>query len=168
MLNFNLLLSGLRAAIAVVSARERDLTPLLVAVWGRISRMAVRLERLVALWRAGKLPKPRAPRVSANQGADRADRAKIKYPTYPGWLVDRVREALAARSQLEHLLSTEECVAFLAEVPQAGRILRPLCRMLGIGAKQPKRRVAPRDWVTQASPARAGLVVGPVGKFLWV
>jgi hypothetical protein len=51
MLNFGNILSDLQAAIAVVSARRRALTPLLVAVWGRIGRMRVRLERLVAMWR---------------------------------------------------------------------------------------------------------------------
>jgi hypothetical protein len=67
MLNFSFILTGLQAAIAVVSARERHLTVLLVAVWGRIGRMRVRLERLIRLWRAGMLPKQRA-----SQGAGRS------------------------------------------------------------------------------------------------
>ena len=36
-------------------------------------------------------------------------------------------------SQLRHLLRDAEFAAFLAAAPQAGRLLRPLCRMLGIG-----------------------------------
>ena len=56
MLNFTSVLTALQAAIAVVAARERALTVLLVAVWGRIGRISTRLERLIALWRAGMLP----------------------------------------------------------------------------------------------------------------
>ena len=137
MINFGNILSDLQAAIAVVSARHRALTPLLVAVWGRIARMRARLERLVALWRAGKLPKPRMARdrqadKPADEPAGRPARAKQSYPSSRGWLAARVWEATAFRGQLEHLLSREDCLAFLAAVPQAGRILRPLCHMLGV------------------------------------
>jgi hypothetical protein len=44
-------LTGLQAAIAVVAA------------WGRIGRITSRLERLIALWRAGMLPAPFAARL---------------------------------------------------------------------------------------------------------
>ena len=45
MLNFTHILSGLQAAIAVVSAREHALTALLVAVWGRIGGIATYMFR---------------------------------------------------------------------------------------------------------------------------
>ena len=35
-------------------------------------------------------------------------------------------------TQLQHLLTDQECAAFLAAVPQAGRVLRPLFHMLGV------------------------------------
>ena len=38
MIDFTTILSDLQAAIAVVAARDRALTVLLVAVWGRIGR----------------------------------------------------------------------------------------------------------------------------------
>jgi hypothetical protein len=60
MLNFTIVLTGLQAAIAVVAARERALTVLLVAVWARIGRISTRLERLIALWRAGRAARPGA------------------------------------------------------------------------------------------------------------
>ncbi|MBV8402409.1 MAG: hypothetical protein JOZ17_27360, partial [Acetobacteraceae bacterium] len=42
-------------------------------------------------------------------------------------------EVACRRSQLEHWLTTNaEAAAFIAEVPQSRRILRPLCHMLGI------------------------------------
>ena len=143
MFSFSNILSDLRAVIAARAARDRALTVLLVAVWGRIARMGARLERLVALWRAGHLPAPGAAR------AKRAPRASVRpaFPTAPAWLVRTLGyEVVAFGSQLQHLLSEAECRAFLAEVPQAGRVLRPLLRMLGVAplpeATRPKAMVA--------------------------
>lgn len=39
-------------------------------------------------------------------------------------------DAVAFGLQLRHLLSQEDCAEFLAAMPQAGRILRPLLRLL--------------------------------------
>ena len=168
-----LILFNLRAAIAVVAARERSLTSLLVLVWGRIGRMGARLERLLALWRAGKLPKPRTPR---GPGITRISVPVERplCPTAPSWLVACVREAAAFGSQLEHLMGEAEFAAFLAEVPQARRILRPLCRMLGVGVKAARVRAARRVW-TPPPPIRpavmaapTGLVLGPGGRLIYV
>ena len=171
MINFSALLTHLHAAIAVVAARERHLTVLLVAVCGRIGRMRTRLERLVARWRAGRLLAPRKSRA----GAVRRPSVRVPsiIPRTPAWLLVAVREAASVRSQLEHLLSDAECEAFLAAVPQAGRILRPLCRMLGIGEKPqvPGRKPravwqAPRPAPVMVAPA--GLVLGPRGRLIYV
>ena len=171
MFNFSSLLSDLQAAIAVVAARERALTVLLVAVWGRIGRMRARLERLIMLWRAGKLPLARKSRAGEVRAA-RVQAASI-IPTVPAWLLVAVREAASARARLEHLLTDAEFVEFLAAVPQAGRILRPLCRMLGIGDKPAAVGRKPRAvWqVPRADPltgAPAGLVLGPRGRVIYV
>ena len=131
MLNFSSLLTDLQAVIAAHAARNRALGVLLAALWGRIARMRTRLDRLVALWRAGKLPKPRAPRPAAARFDVPRDKPSVKFPTTPGWLRRRVGyEVGAFGSQLQHMLSADEAKAFLAACPQAGRILRPLLRML--------------------------------------
>ena len=169
MINFSNLLTNLQAAIAVVAARERALTALLVAVWGRIGRMRARLERLVALWRAGMLPAVRAPRIRAAGRSTGGVRAG--FPTAPAWLLEYVREAAPFGSQLGHLLSGEEAAAFLAAVPQAGRILRPLCRMLGVGVAAGKvRRPRPVWGAPKPAPVAglAGLVLGPGGRLMYV
>ena len=167
---FSFLLTNLQAAIAVVSARERHLTLLLVAVWGRIGRMRVRLERLIARWRAGTLTASRKSRAGEVRTSVRVPSI---IPRTPAWLLVAVREAAFARAQLEHLLSEAEYAEFIAAVPQAGRILRPLCRMLGIGVKPvaPGRR--PRAvWQAPRPPpplvAPGGLVLGPGGRLVWV
>jgi hypothetical protein len=169
MLNFTTVLTALQAAIAVVAARERALTVLLVAVWGRIGRIGARLERLIALWRAGMLPKPRAARgAGAGGGWPRA-----ALPTTPAWLLVAVREAAPFGARLEAMLSEAECVAFLAAVPQARRLLRPLCRMLGVGVKPlPPAKVRAVWQKPKPAPAHAvapaGLVVGPGGRLVYV
>lgn len=167
MISFTAILSGLQAAIAVVAARDRALTALLVAVWGRVGRMRQRLERLIARWRAGTLLAPRKSRAGQAQASGGE---RTAFPTAPAWLLVQVRAAASARSQLEHLLSQAECVEFLAAVPQARRILRPLCRMLGIGAA-PSRLYKPRPvWETPRDApvvAQAGLAVGPGGRFFY-
>jgi hypothetical protein len=169
MSNFLSFLTHLQAAIAVVAARERALTVLLVAVWGRIGRMGTRLERLIALWRAGKLPKQRKSR--AGEKRDRVRTPEI-LPRAPAWLVAAVHEAGPMGNYLEHLLTQEECVAFLAAVPQAGRILRPLCRMLGVGVAVRRARRPGSVWQVSRSivpaPPPAGLVLGPGGRLIYV
>jgi hypothetical protein len=41
-------------------------------------------------------------------------------------------QAAIYRAQFQHLLTNQEMATFLAEAPQAGRMLRPLCQMLGV------------------------------------
>jgi hypothetical protein len=127
--SFTTILTGLRAALAARAATDRALTALLVLVWSRLARLQTRLERLIAHWRAGTLPTPRPSRA----GQPRKRSSKPNLPTAPAWLVARVGYTAAVfGSQLQHALSDPELAAFLAAAPQANRLLRPLCRMLGI------------------------------------
>jgi hypothetical protein len=171
MLNFTSVLVALQAAIAVVAAREHALTALLVAVWGRIGRIRTRLERLIALWRAGKLPKARISR--GRVPGTPASKPVLVFPATPAWLLVAVREAAPFGARLEDLLSEAECKEFLAAAPQARRLLRPLCRMLGVGVPAPRigrvRAVwqAPKSAPAPAVP-QAGLVIGPGGRLMYV
>jgi hypothetical protein len=105
------------------------LFPLMDAAHTRLRLMVNRLTALVARWRAGTLPKPRPSR--AGQPRKPRDPPKVKLPNGQMWLVKLVQETAQIRGQLEHLLTNEELQEFLKAVPQAGRILRPLCKMLG-------------------------------------
>ena len=158
------LLTRLQAAIAARAARDRGLTALLVALWGRLARMGTRLERLVALWRAGKLPAARAPRAVAAR--DRAARTepKIIFPAGSGWLLRKLGfEVAAYGSQLQHLLTDAECKAFLAAVPQARRILRPLLRMLTVDPLPEVVRRVKRVFVAPVAEM-VGIVVASVSQ----
>ena len=174
MISFSQILSALRAAIAVVAARDRTLTVLLVALHGRIARMGTRLERLVRLWRAGKLPKPKLPKPGATRApgpeAACAPRAtsRQRFPTTPGWLRQKLGyEVGAFASQLQHLLTEAEYRAFLAAVPQAGRILRPLLRMLSADpVPEVLRKVKHIVLAPVADAVRQGFAGEPVCQFL--
>ena len=140
--SFSLLMLGLKAVIAEVAAPDRSRTAFLVFVWGRLSRMVVRFEKLYARWRAGTLPKPRGPRPPrAPREEDNAKpRVRPPFRLRGGrmWLVRHVQKSAAFASQLRHLLATDpEIPAFLEACPQAGRILRPLCRALGVNLPAP-------------------------------
>ena len=140
--SFSLLMLGLKAVIAEVAAPDRSRTAFLVFVWGRLSHMVVRFEKLYARWRAGTLPKARGPRPPRTPREE--DNAKPR-ETPPFrlrggrmWLVRHVQKSAAFASQLRHLLATDpEIPAFLQACPQAGRILRPLCRALGVNLPAP-------------------------------
>ena len=122
---------ALQAAIAARAARDRGLTVILVALWGRIARRGSRLDRLITLWRTGKLPKKRACR--GRRDRMRRDAAQSQFPRAPAWLVGTLGYEVAVfGGQLTHAMDDAECAAFLAACPQAGRVLRPMLRMLGV------------------------------------
>ena len=104
-----------------------------------------RLNHLYDKWRAGHLPKPRKPRPGrTSKPTDRP-----RFPSTRAWLASRAIANVEA-GYLHHYMTTEpDFIRFLAEVPQAGRILRPLCHALGtdlppsirVDARPRKKRV---------------------------
>ncbi len=102
--------------------------PFVALIYGRLSRLAVRFARLAARVQAGVLP--RAAGVRAD--SERIRPVAVRLPRGFGWLIRMMPEAAVYGSQLRHLLSEPGMVALLAAAPQAGRLLRPLCRMLGV------------------------------------
>jgi hypothetical protein len=120
-----LIIGGLSRAVAAGSARNRAAGPLLILIYGRLQRMLARFASLAERVRAGTL-RPRRHRVARPRPQRKRDRLPQKF----GWLVGLVPEAACFGSQLHHLLSDPAMTALLKAAPQAGRILRPLCRML--------------------------------------
>eukprot|EP01037_Dinobryon_pediforme_P004240 gene4240-4290_t len=144
-------------------------------------RVALAQNRLLALMervRTGRLRhglsrvvsasvKPRVPRVSAP--------AQMVLPRRFGWLVHLVGHEAAGRgSQLAHLLGDPEMVALVRDVPQARRILAPLCRMLGVecdglraATRVRVRKVRVVEAVVAAVEATASMRVGYVPSAKW-
>ena len=132
--------------------------PFLLLVWTRIQRLANRFVRLVEKIEAGTLPPPRRP------GAPRPRRPRPppdparRLPRGHAWLVRLGRhEAANAGSLLGGLLADPDMAALLeAEPRRLGRVLRPLCRMLGVTPPPLIARPPPKPALAAVSPPAAG------------
>ena len=131
-----LILSAVAALIARRFLRDPKFAAVIVPLWGWLGRSARRFERAVT--RPMK-PRPTMPRrVEARTAGVRAEDAgvrpaRVRLPGGQGWLVKALGwEAAGYGSQLTALLAEPEMQAVLAAVPAVGRILRPVCRMLGV------------------------------------
>jgi hypothetical protein len=145
---FGLILVALAALVARRLLRQPRLVSLIVPLWNRLNRAARRCERLMAQLAAGspsrgrdgsaaagRLPRPRRP----GRGGPHPVGAAL--PGGRGWLVRALGpEAAAYAAQLESLLAEPAAAELLALAPSAGRILRPIAHMLGVGAVAPRRR----------------------------
>ena len=129
-------------------AGTRLLATLQFALWVYIRRVATRFDRLVARVIAGtplRQTRPSAatgatavaPGDNLSSGLATAKASsgsrKIRLPQGHAWIVYALGyHAAGYASQLRHLLGEPDMAEFLAANPQAVRLLRPLCRMLGV------------------------------------
>ncbi len=129
------ILDGVRDLAARHAARNWVLIPVTLLLSAYLSSVARRFASLAARLAAGPLrhrpPRPRPPRHDA---AAERPAAKPRVPVRFGWLIEWLGyHAVGRGSQLRHVLANDaEMAAIMAASPQAGRILRPLCRMLGL------------------------------------
>ena len=127
------ILTGMRAALAPHVNRDRTRTAVLLCAWTRIGRAASRFQALFTRWQSNTLPTPRPTRAARTTET----RQKPYFPAGRAWLAGTTDHHVRGRaSQLQHLLAHPDMAEFLAAAPQAGRILRPLCHMLGIDLPQ--------------------------------
>ena len=124
-------LKGMRLALGpYVNAAQ---TPVLRLAYDRIGRAATRFHSLFTRWQTNTLPTPRTRPAQSRQRAP-----KPYFPAGRAWLAGSTDHHVRGHaSQLEHLLNHPDMPAFLTAAPQAGRILRPLCHMLGIHMPPP-------------------------------
>jgi hypothetical protein len=147
------IIEGLCFAIAARGAGGVITTPLLLLLWGRLRRMAVRVTKAAARIAAGT---PAAPR--RRPAKPRPPRPQpLRLPGGFAWLVPLVPGAAAYGSQLQLLLADPQ-MAPLATVPSVRRMLNPLCQMLGVPARPcrpPPRRERAGRQAADAPPAPA-------------
>ena len=125
------IIAWLNRDVAAWAAKNRAAAPLILLLWGRLNRLAIRFTALAARVAVGT-GSPRR-RTSARPASARPRRAYARLPRRFAWLLPLVPgEAAAYGSQLQHLLADPDMAALIAAAPQAGRLLRPLCRMLGV------------------------------------
>ena len=153
-----------------------------VAIWSRVKRFERRFLALYAEWKAGTLPKARVVRAAATphpdpppqggrekSGAEAAfdpgahdaasfERAKQRpvsvLPRTFRWMQGMLPiSAGTIASGLSSLIDNHpEMKAFVAEVPQAGRMLRPICEMAGL--RLPEWLVLPKRVRKKKEPPR--------------
>ena len=180
-----LILAHLRQSVAAFAAR-REATPDVwlgttlflpirqpgvpaarpVATWNllcaRLGRIATRVQMLFDRWRAGTLPTTRPSRAGRPYTPSTAPRL----PTTRAWVVAQIPGSANFGTQLEALLADPDFPPFLAAAPQAGRLLRPLCRMLGTPMPPPlalpARPSAPRRVPPPPAPRATTPTAEPV------
>lgn len=94
----------------------------------RITRLAERFRRLVQHWQAGTLPRlrpGRPPRPTPRPAAPALPRER-------GWINKRLPGTAPCAGLLDAMLQAPALRDFAAEVPRAGRLLRPICHALAI------------------------------------
>jgi hypothetical protein len=127
----------LAAIVARRLAREPRFIVLVVPLWRRINRATRRFERLMVGLAAGRIPKP-------SRSGHGGPRRPNPLPRGRGWLVRVLGyEAAGCASQLQALLAEPEAAGLLALVPAAARIIRPVGRMLDLGARNRPLRAIP-------------------------
>ena len=138
------ILAALAALVARAFLRDPARVALIIPLWTRLTRAARRFDRLMSRLAVGTPSKPRQPGRSGSR--------PVPLPSGNGWLRAALRhEGAACATQLEHLLAEPETAALLAQFPQAARILRPICRMLGL-------RLAPLPPTPRLPPTAPALI----------
>ncbi len=149
-----------------------------VAAWQRVKGFERRFSALYAQWKAGTLAKARAPlRSSAVKRLDRGERGEAQsegktslgeidaarlrpmslLPRGFAWLQKILPLSAGTLASMLGPLVHEhpEMKAFVAEVPRAGRLLRPICSMVGL--RVPEWLALPRRKSTSRRPAGSSL-----------
>ena len=148
-----------------VSRNRQDDSVLGLAYW-HAHRIRQRFVTLYTRWKDGTLKptRPRKPKQSliaslpsAQPGGAGGGPAtpetqptpeKPRAPRKKGWVTHTAPPCSEAGAWLSYFLQRDDLPAFLAAVPRAGRLLRPLCHMLGVAPpeflKLPPRPRKPR------------------------
>ena len=123
---FAVIMAGLGALVAARFLRMPHLSGFTLLLYGRLNRAVRRFHRALT-------QPPQVRVVRARVAAVRV--RSLELPRGRGWIVRELGwEAAAFMGYLENLLAEIATQMALAGVPRAGRILRPVCRMLGVSA----------------------------------
>ncbi|HBK08563.1 MAG TPA: hypothetical protein DDZ81_22380 [Acetobacteraceae bacterium] len=109
--------------------------PQVIGIWDRLTRILTRFAAILA-----RPIKPRAttPRTipahppAARQPAQARPFKSRRLPTGYAWLIRRLPAATPFAEELQRLIGDPQMAALLQANPGMARLLRPLCRMLGV------------------------------------
>ena len=153
-----LILAGIVAVVARRFLKDPTFHEVIVPLCGWLNRALRRFARVrvVAAVPCG----PGAVVLGERAPVVRVARVRLPLPSRRAWLLRALGwEVAGYGSQLRALLAEPEMAALVAAVPGVGRILRPLCQMLGVTdlevARSAKAVPEPDPVAVQARKARA-------------
>jgi hypothetical protein len=133
---FTWLFDGLCKAIGADAHKRRMEAALAWAIWNRVRLLGDRLIALIARVRAGKLPMRRTAGAGVKPSAEprpaAAARAPSLLPREFGWIRRVLPQTTQYAGVLSYLLDDPDVATLVEKTPQTGRILRPLCHLLGV------------------------------------
>ena len=141
---FALIIEGLCQAVARRCGLGGLAGPFIILIWSRLRRLKARFARHATISPPSSRPAAKRPVSPTRQSR------LLLLPRRSAWLLRLVPETASGASQLRHFLADPDVAALLVEAPQLRRILRPLCRMLGI---RPARALPPPDTAPTAPTA---------------
>jgi hypothetical protein len=117
--------------------------PQVIGIWDRLTRILTRFAAILARPSTPRAPRTIPPRPpAARQPAPARPFKSCRLPTGHGWLIRRLPAASPFAEELQRLIGDPQMAALLQANPGMARLLRPLCRMLGV--QQPPDQRAPR------------------------
>jgi hypothetical protein len=128
------ILVGLYRAMAPLLETNK----LILCVTIRIALAAGALVFVFHRWREGllrparKQPQRQPAKVPAKNQPPARDPSVVVLPRRFGWLPQYLPETAVFAEQLQQYLADPEVADLFARCPQAGKILRPICRILGV------------------------------------
>jgi hypothetical protein len=167
--SLSVVIRGLRGSVGAWGGFGWLSLPLAWLLHRRLGRIAQEMEGLASRFVAGRVWR----RIVRGGGAP-ADRTVVRrvveariWPRRFGWLVRAAGwQAAGYGSQLRAVLETQEMVALLETVPQAARVLLPLCRMLAVETSllRPGGVVVVREAVEKPKRVRTPRVKPDLGR----
>jgi hypothetical protein len=155
--DLSVVIRALRGALGGWGLRGLLSQVLVMLLYRRLGGICGQMERLSQRFQAGKLGRLTGRKRTLAVPAEAEERRRVGprqvLPRRFGWLVWAASyHAAGYGSQLQAILGTPEMIALLTAAPQAGRILRPVCRMLAVdmsllrpGTAGAAPEVAPED-----------------------
>jgi hypothetical protein len=163
---FEFLIGTLCGVVEIVGPRHRLTAAVMGLIWRRVRQLGDRFAKLVERVRAGgfcdELPVRGRVASARPEGTEAVwpRRALGKLRQHFGWIVHLLRETKQSKNSLYWVLARPEFKELIAAAPlHFGRILRPLCRMLGVEMPIPLL-LAAREWKA-AVVAAAEVVAEP-------
>jgi hypothetical protein len=141
--------TAMRDTVAARGPRDKSMVPLIWLIAIRLGRLALRFEHLIARLVAGKVSAPRRPYVRKARVAVVRPEGELRLPTRRMWLIRTVQETALYTDTITHFLTQPGMAELLAASPEARKIMRQFCHMLGLqpgpGLALPAdRKLAPR------------------------